>query len=112
MKLGDWEEPRLPFPTRTVQCGNATVEEYIIPEERKAEVLEQLYPFVGVPSLDERLYDLHEDATFVVRDFRVKREHGMNMLVSPYYFESESSLNAAVPVRGGRDGYQLLAVSR
>ena len=31
---------------------------------------------------------MHADKTFVVRDFRVTWEHGMNYLVSPYYAES------------------------
>ena len=31
------------------------------------------------------MIDIHEDKTFKVRDFRVTREDGMNLLVSPYY---------------------------
>ena len=85
-------EPRLPFPTRTVQTATGEVEEYLIPEAEKARVLEELYPFVPVPSLDEQRYDLHEGKRFVVREFRVTREHGMNMLVSPYYFQSGGSV--------------------
>ena len=92
IKPADEEQPRLPFPTRIVQSRTGPVEEYIIPENRKAEVLEQLYPFVGVPSLEETLCDLHEDKTFVVKEFRVTREHGMNLLVSPYDFESGGSV--------------------
>jgi hypothetical protein len=34
------------------------------------------------------MYDLHADKMFVVREFRVTWEHGMNYLVSPYYPES------------------------
>jgi len=69
-----------------VQFG--TVEEYIIPDEKKAEVLERLYPFRPLPSLDEVFYDVHEDKTFLVRDFRVTREGRCNVLASPYYPES------------------------
>jgi len=61
------------------------VEEYIIPDDKKQEVLEQLYVFDSVPSLDEELFDLHEGKTFIVRDFRVTWENGQNWLVSPYY---------------------------
>ena len=48
-----------------------SVEEFIIPEEDKGLVLEQLYPFSPVPALTDVVYDLHADKTFVVRDFRV-----------------------------------------
>jgi hypothetical protein len=34
------------------------------------------------------MYDLHADKTFIVKDFLVTWEHGMNYLVSPYYAES------------------------
>jgi len=78
-------EERLPFPTKPLKIGNDVVEEYIIPDDRKQEVLEQLYIFEGVPSLDEELYDLHEGKKFLVRDFRVTWEDGQNWLVSPYY---------------------------
>ena len=51
-------------------------------------MLEELYPFSPIPKLTDVLYDLHADKTFVVKDFRVTWEHGMNYLVSPYYAES------------------------
>ena len=63
----------------------STVEEYIIPEDKKADVLKALYLFDQVPSLDEELFDLHEGKLFRVRDFRVTWENGRNFLVSPYY---------------------------
>ena len=47
------------------------VEEFIIPEEDREIVLEQLYPFSPIPKLTDVLYDLHADKTFVVKDFRV-----------------------------------------
>jgi hypothetical protein len=64
------------------------VEEFIIPEEDREIVLEQLYPFSPIPKLTDVVYDLHADKTFTVREFRVTWEHGMNYLVSPYYPES------------------------
>lgn len=85
-------EPRLPFPTRPLKVHGGTVEEYVIPAEKKGEVLKQLYPFEGVPSLDEEKFDLHEGKLFKVRDFRVTREHGMNFLVGPYYPKSGGSV--------------------
>jgi hypothetical protein len=73
-------------------------EEYLIPESDKQAVLEQHYPFVGVPSLDDELYDLHADKTFRVRDYKLVRENGMNLLVSPYYYESGGSVIDWMPL--------------
>jgi hypothetical protein len=82
-------DDRLPYPTQPLFLPNGScVEEFIIPEEDKEIVLAQLYPFAPIPKLTDILYDLHADKTFVVRDFRVTWEHGMNYLVSPYYPES------------------------
>ena len=86
------EEAKLPFPTRPIKVQGGTVEEFIIPEDKKEEVLEQLYLFDPVPSLDEEMYDLHEGKKFKVRDFRVTWEHGQNWLVSPYYPASGGSV--------------------
>jgi hypothetical protein len=81
-------EPRLSYPTRWVTAVGGRVEEYIIPERDKAAVLEALYPFDPVPKLSETMYDLHEEKTFKVADFRVVRDSGLDMLVSPYFFQS------------------------
>lgn len=78
-------EVKLPYPTRPLQVQGGTVEEYIIPEEKKAEVLEKLYLFRPIPSLNEEFYDVHEGKKFLVKDFRVTREGRCNVLVSPYY---------------------------
>jgi len=80
--------PRLTYPTRQVSEGAEMIEEYIIPEEEKAQVLDGLYPFDPVPALEEMMYDLHEEKQFRVGDFRVIRGAVMDMLVSPYYFDS------------------------
>lgn len=82
-------DEKLPYQTRPLFFSNgASVEEFIIPDEDRELVLEQLYPFSPIPKLTDVVYDLHADKTFVVRDFRVTWEHGMNYLVSPYYPES------------------------
>ena len=82
-------EERLPYPTKPLIFPNgASAEEFIIPDEDRELVLEKLYPFSPIPKLTDVLYDLHADKTFMVRDFRVTWEHGMNYLVSPYYPES------------------------
>ncbi len=94
---GEELEPRLSYPTRTVQVGRDAVEEYLIPEGDKAAVLKQLYPFKPLPSLDDVMVDLHAEKKFTVKDFRVTREAGMNMLVSPFYFESGGTVIDWVP---------------
>jgi hypothetical protein len=76
---------RLPFPTKPLIINDTVVEEYVIPEEQKEPVLEALYPFVPIPSMDEERLDLHSGKKFRIREFRVTREGGMNCLVSPYY---------------------------
>ena len=82
-------DEKLPYQTRPLFFSNgASVDEFIIPDEDRELVLEQLYPFSPIPKLTDVVYDLHADKTFVVRDFRVTWEHGMNYLVSPYYPES------------------------
>ena len=82
-------EEKLPYQTRTLVFPDGTsVEEFMIPDEDKEIVFAQLYPFSPIPKLTDVVYDLHADKTFVVKDFRVTWEHGMNYLVSPYYSES------------------------
>ena len=85
-------DKRLPFPTRMLKVQGGMVEEYVIPDDRKEEVLRRLYPFEDPPSLDEELYDLHEGQIFKVRDFMVVWETGHNFLVSPYYASSGGSV--------------------
>jgi|SRR4030095_3041013 hypothetical protein len=82
-------DEKLPYPTQPMYFPDgSSVEEFIIPEEDKEIVLEQLYPFSPIPKLTDEMYDLHADKMFIVKDFRVTWEHGMNYLVSPYYPES------------------------
>ena len=82
-------DEKLPYSTKPMYFPDgSSVEEFIIPEEDKEIVLEQLYPFAPIPKLTDEMYDLHANKTFIVKDFRVTWEHGMNYLVSPYYPES------------------------
>ncbi len=81
------EDPRLPFETKIVPTSTGPVEVYIIPEEKKLEVLQLLFIFQPVPALNKTVEDIHVGKKFKVKDFMVTREDGMNMLVSPYYFE-------------------------
>jgi hypothetical protein len=91
------EDSRLPFPTKPLQINGVTVEEYVIPREKKERVLQALYPFVPKPSMDEERIDLHSGKKFIIREFRVTREGGMNCLVSPYYEEGGGTVIDWVP---------------
>lgn len=94
MRRMQLEDPRLPFPTRPLRVQGATVEEYVIPEDKKAEILQKLYPFRPIPMMNEEVYDLHEEKKFFVRAFRVTREGGHNFLTSPYYPTSGGTCTA------------------
>ena len=83
--------------------GNPISEEYIIPLNAKKRVLELLYPFEGIPALDQRLFDLHEGKQFVVADFKVVWEHETNFLVSPYYYESGGTVIDWMPPEEDED---------
>ena len=96
-------ETRLPFPTRPLKVGDDIMEEYVIPDSSRQEVLEQLYLFDPVPALDEELYDLHEGKKFIVRDYRVTWEHGQNWLVSPYYPSSGGTVIDWLPADAAQD---------
>ncbi len=79
-------EDELPYPRRPLLMANGVmVEEYVIPDADRQKVLEELFIFSPVPSLEDEMFDLHEKATFRVREYRVTREGGNNYLVSPYY---------------------------
>jgi len=97
------EEPRLPFETKPLTINEVEIEEYIIPEDEKQAVLEQLYPFEGVPSLDEKQFDLHAGKIFRVGQFRVTREHGLNFLVSPFYEDGGGSVIDWLPPEAAQD---------
>ena len=96
------EEPRLPYPTKPLFIGGEEIEEYVIPEEKRAEVLKQLYIFNRPPALDEERLDLHTGKEFRVREFRVTRERGRNWLLSPFVEEGGGSVIDWMPVQARR----------
>ena len=100
------------FPTRTLEMPGGAVTEIIVPESRKEEVLRQLYPFVGVPRLDDEMYDLHEDRPFRVRDYKVVLTGGVHFLVSPYFAHSGGSVIDWIPMRGRRRAAGSVEVRR
>ena len=86
-------QPRLPYPLRKLETAWGKPEmEYVIPDGEKQEVLKRLYLFDGCPAFDAVMYDLHEQKMFNVRDFRVIRWNGANLLASPYFPNSGGML--------------------
>ena len=81
------QEPRLPYPTKPLEINGVMVEEYVIPAAMRTQVLRQLYPFRPVPSFNDEFFDLHSEKRFRAGRFRVTREDGHNLLVSPFYEE-------------------------
>lgn len=79
-----WQTTELDYPMRKMCYGNGlVVDEYIIPEKDKRDILEALYPFSPIPEMDEIFEDVWSNTEFVVGDFRVvKAEYGLK-LISP-----------------------------
>ena len=97
-------QERLDYPTEPLEMANGCeVEKYIIPNEDRQKVLDALYPFTEVPSLDTVLLDLHTSKTFKVRDYIVTRQGDGNFLVTPYYAEAGGTVLDWVPPRKGEE---------
>ena len=88
MTLGE----HLPFPTQPLRVADRFLEEYVIPPDRKGEVLRKLYPSFPVPALGAMMLDLHEERFFRVGEFRVLRGGGTDWLVSPYFPSSGATV--------------------
>ena len=87
----------LPFPTIKHDFGSEVVEEYVIPDDKRAEVLEKLFIFEPLPGLDDLMVDIHENRAFRVRDYKVVKDSQELWLVSPYYFSSGGTVIDWVP---------------
>ena len=91
--------PKLEFTThRRRKSDGVMVDVYDIPDDRKAELLDELYPFAPSPSMDDTLFDLHEGRSFKVSDFIVVREDNSNFAVSPYYMNSGGTILDWIPL--------------
>lgn len=77
----------LPYPLKKVE-NNEFDEEFVydIPEDKKQEVLNQLWPFVDCPKMDDVMFDIHSGMFFKMKDFIVIRFDNYNMLCCPEYF--------------------------
>ena len=90
---------KLEFAThRRRKSDGVMVDVYDIPSDRKAELLDELYPFAPAPSMDDTLFDLHEGRSFKVSDFIVVREDNSNFAVSPYYLHSGGTILDWIPM--------------
>lgn len=84
---------KLPFPLREVKSEEYVTEYvYDIPDVKKREVLQQIWPFTNPPSIDDVLFDIHEQNYFKMRDYIVIRFDECNMIASPYYFKSGGTI--------------------
>ena len=91
--------PKLEFAThRRRKSDGVMVDVYDIPSDRKAELLDELYPFAPSPSMDDTMFDLHEGRSFKVSDFIVVREDNSNFAVSPYYLHSGGTILDWIPL--------------
>lgn len=91
--------PKLEFTThRRRKSDGVMVDVYDIPDSKKAEILEELYPFALSPRLDDTIFDLHEGRSFKVSDFMVVREDNSNFAVSPYYLHSGGTILDWLPL--------------
>ena len=93
MRAVTGEQPELPYPTRELKVawGKPQVE-YIIPDADREAVLRRLCFLRPAPPIDAEMLDLHERRLFRVRDFRVIRWRGANLLASPYFPQSGGML--------------------
>ena len=79
----------LPYPLKTLEMAKGPAEQvYDIPEEAKAAVFGEVWPFHGCPALDDLRFDIHEQRLFKFREAQVIRHNGRNLIVSPYYAHS------------------------
>ena len=83
------ESEPLGFPLKRVSAEGFEDElVYEIPEDKKLEVLKELWPFVDTPDGDRVFLDIHSGKEVVFKECLVVRSNLRNLIVSPYYFES------------------------
>lgn len=93
------EAAELPYPLRPLKMAyGPDAMEYVIPQQEKTKVLREIYPFIPCPEITEERFDLHEQKSFCIKDFRVIRESNRNFLVSPYYPRSGGMVVDWLPI--------------
>jgi len=87
----------LPYPLKELDLGDAVIEEYVIPDEARELVLNQLYLFTPVPKLWQWKRDIHTNRVFQVRQYRVLRHGGRNWLFGPFVEDDGGSVIDWIP---------------
>ena len=83
------EADPLPYPLVPMRtAGGFDEQAYDIPDEAKAEVFRDVWPFMACPGMDDEQFDLHESKYFRFREAQVIRYKDRNLMVSPYYAHS------------------------
>ena len=99
--------PKMEFATRRRRKSDGVmVDVYDIPDSKKADLLEELYPFSPSPRLDDTLFDFHEGRSFKVRDFMIVREDNSNFAVSPYYLHRGGNVLDWLPLDSEKEVHE------
>lgn len=82
------EQPKLPYDLEDwIGSDGVTYQKYVIPDDKRQEVLDNTFPFTPVPKIDETMIDLHTEKDFIVKDYAIIRYANRNIVVSPYFNE-------------------------
>jgi len=65
---------------------------YIIPDDQREAVFKSLWPFEGMPKMDERLLDIHDNSIVRLNQCFVIRWNKRNIIVSPHYFRNGGTM--------------------
>ena len=104
------ESEPLPYPLKPLKMAYGADEEvYDIPDEDKANVFPELWPFKPCPALDDERFDIHEQKCFVFRDAQITRYKGRNLIVSPFYQRSGGMAVDFMPPECATGGSQTCA---
>jgi len=82
------EQPKLPYDLEDwIGRDGVTYQKYVIPDDKRQEVLDNTFPFMPVPKINETMIDLHTEKDFIVKDYAIIRYANRNIVVSPYFNE-------------------------
>jgi hypothetical protein len=82
------EQPEMPYELEDwIGSDGVTYQKYVIPDDKRQEVLDNTFPFTPVPKIDETMIDLHTEKDFIVKDYAIIRYANRNIVVSPYFNE-------------------------
>ena len=83
------EQPKLPYDLEDwIGSDGIIYQKYVIPDDKRQEVLDNTFPFMPVPKIDEARTDLHTEKDFIVKDYAIIRYAYRNIVVSPYFNEN------------------------